>query len=151
MKAGRPKKVRYIQQMPKTVLFSPRGNPGRPDEVELTIEQFEAIKLADHQGCSQEQGATAMKISRAAFGRILRDARKRLADAIVNGKALRIRMGQAQIGVRRRDVSLEDLRKEVAQFKQRNQELLKVLSLEKKPGEEESGSISIERARSFSG
>ncbi|VAW12219.1 hypothetical protein MNBD_BACTEROID05-895, partial [hydrothermal vent metagenome] len=57
---GRRKKVRYIQNMPKTAQFSPRGNPGRPDEVELNLDQFEAVRLADHQGYDQSEGAVAM-------------------------------------------------------------------------------------------
>ena len=70
---GRPKKVRFIQRMPKVSQFSPRGRAGRPDEVELTIDQFEAIKLSDYQGFSQTQGAMAMRLSRPSFGRILRE------------------------------------------------------------------------------
>ena len=50
MDKGRRKKVRYIQNMPSIVQFSPRGKPGRPDEIELKIDQFETLKLADFQG-----------------------------------------------------------------------------------------------------
>ena len=97
---GRRKKVRYIQKMPKTAQFSPRGNPGRPDEVQLNIDHYEAIKLADHQGYNQSEGAKAMGISRPTFGRILREARKILADALTNSKIIRIRTGDTQVGVR---------------------------------------------------
>lgn len=100
MRKGRPKKVRYIQKMPKISQFSPRGRAGRPDEIELTIDQFEALKLAEYQGFSQVDGAKAMGISRPSFGRILREARKVVAIAIVDGKIIRIRMGSAQVGVR---------------------------------------------------
>ena len=97
---GRRKKVRYIQKMPKTSQFSPRGNPGRPDEAQLNIDHYEAIKLADYQGYNQSEGAKAMGISRPTFGRILREARKILADAITNSKIIRIRTGDTQVGVR---------------------------------------------------
>ncbi len=97
---GRRKKVRFIQKMPKTVQFSPRGNPGRPDEVQLNIDHFEAVKLADYQGYSQSEGASAMGVSRPTFGRILREARKILADALTNSKMIRIRTGDTQVGVR---------------------------------------------------
>lgn len=97
---GRRKKVRYIQNMPKTAQFSPRGNPGRPDEVELNLDQFEAVRLADHQGYDQSEGAVAMGVSRASFGRILRSARKVVANALVNGKIIRIRAGNVQVGVK---------------------------------------------------
>lgn len=99
-KKGRRKKVRYIQKMPKSAQFSPRGNPGRPDEVELNLDHFEAIKLADHQGYNQLEGAKAMGVSRPTFGRILRAGRKVVADALANGKIIRIRTGNVQVGVR---------------------------------------------------
>lgn len=97
---GRRKKVRYIQKMPKTAQFSPRGNPGRPDEVQLNIDHYEAIKLADYQGYNQSEGAKAMGISRPTFGRILREGRRILADALTNSKIIRIRTGDTQVGVR---------------------------------------------------
>lgn len=113
---GRPQKVRYIQNMPKTVLFSPRGKPGRPEEVELTLDQFEAIKLADFQGFSQRDGALAMRISRPSFGRILREARAKIADALVNGKIIKITLGKAQVGVRKADFTQATLREEIDRF-----------------------------------
>ena len=109
-KRGRPKKVRYIQLMPKVTLFSPRGKPGRPDEVLLNIDQFEALKLADFQGFDQTQGAIVMKVSRASFGRILRAGRKRVADALVNGKIIKIGIGDTQIGVRSKEfISMREI------------------------------------------
>ena len=94
---GRPQKTRLIRELPKIAQFSPRGKPGRPEEVELTIDQFEALKLADHQGLDQYKGAQAMGISRPSFGRILRVARKKLADAMVNGKIIRILGGNVSL------------------------------------------------------
>jgi len=109
-KRGRPKKVRYIQRMPKVSQFSPRGKPGRPDEINLTIDQFEALKLADFQGFDQSQGAIVMKISRASFGRILREARRNLSDAIVNGKTIKIGIGDMQVGVRSKEfISMREI------------------------------------------
>lgn len=107
---GRPKKVRYIQRMPKVTQFSPRGKPGRPDEILLSIDQFEALKLADYQGFDQTQGAIVMKVSRPSFGRILREARKRVSDAIVNGKTIKIGIGDTQIGVRSKEfISMREI------------------------------------------
>ena len=57
MSKGRHKKVRYIQKMPPIVQFSPRGKAGRPDEIELKVDEFEAIKLTDFQGYNQSEGA----------------------------------------------------------------------------------------------
>ena len=104
MRKGRHKKVRYIQKMPKTAQFSPRGNPGRPDEAELNMDHFEAIKLADHQGYNQTEGARAIGVSRPTFGRILREGRKIVADALTNGKTIRIRTGDVQVGVRHKNL-----------------------------------------------
>ena len=107
---GRPKKVRYIQRMPKITQFSPRGKPGRPDEISLTIDQFEALKLADYQGFDQSQGAIVMKVSRASFGRILRSARKNVANALVNGKIIKIGIGDMQVGVRSKEfISMREI------------------------------------------
>ncbi|MCA9404158.1 MAG: DUF134 domain-containing protein [Candidatus Omnitrophica bacterium] len=108
MRKGRRKKVRYIQEMPPVALFSPRGRPGRPDEIELKVDEFEALKLADYQGYDQSEGAQAMGISRASFGRILRNARKVLATAIVEGCCLRIRIGDVQVGVRQKNLPKKD-------------------------------------------
>lgn len=103
MQKGRRKKIRYIQKMPKIGQFSPRGKPGRPDEIELKVDEYEAIKLADFQGYDQSEGALAMGISRPSFGRILRNGRAVVADALVNGKIIRIRTGDVQVGVRQRN------------------------------------------------
>ena len=105
MKKGRKKKVRYIQKMPEIVQFSPRGKPGRPNEIELRLDQYETIKLADLQGYSQTEGATSMGISRPTFGRILREARKILASALINGMIIHIRTGDVQVGVRQHNLA----------------------------------------------
>lgn len=105
---GRKNKIRYIQQMPKIAQFSPRGRAGRPDEIELRIDQFEAIKLADYQGYNQAEGAKEMGISRPSFGRILRAGRKIVGDALVNGKIIRIRIGKVQVGVKQKNIPHKD-------------------------------------------
>ncbi len=112
---GRRKKVRYIQKMPKTAQFSPRGNPGRPDEAQLNIDHYEAIKLADHQGYNQSEGAKAMGVSRPTFGRILREGRKIIADALTNSKIIRIRTGDTQVGVRPHNLPAKRQLSETAQ------------------------------------
>lgn len=119
---GRPKKIRYIQAMPAVVQFSPRGRAGRPDEVEIKLDEFEALKLADFQGFGQSQGAQVMRISRPSFGRILREARKKIADALVSGKTIKIRMGDAQVGVLKKEFSLKalDLKKEIGSWEKVN-------------------------------
>ena len=94
---GRPRKIRHVQAIPKISQFSPRGRPGRPDEIILGIDEFETLKLADYQNLDQATGAKIMKISRPSFGRILREARRKLVDALVNGKIIRFFGGPISI------------------------------------------------------
>jgi predicted DNA-binding protein (UPF0251 family) len=76
---------------PNTLYFKPRGIPLiQLDEVCLSLDELEAVRLADYEGLYHEQAAEKMNISRPTFGRILGGARRKLADAIVSGKALKI-------------------------------------------------------------
>ena len=109
MKKGRRKKIRYIQNMPLVNQFSPRGKPGRPDEIELKIDHFEAVKLSDYQGYNQSEGSAQMGLSRPSFGRILREARQIIAEVLVHGKIIRIRTSDVQVGVRKSDLPIKDL------------------------------------------
>ena len=90
---GRPKKYRRIKKDPKIVRYSPRGKPGRPDEIDLKMEEFEAIRLIDFLGLRQQEAARSMWVSQQTFSRILKKARKALSDAFINGKIIRIQGG----------------------------------------------------------
>jgi len=94
---GRPKKTRIIQEIPKINQFSPRGKPGRPDEIELAIDQLEAVRLVDNLGLKQAQAAAKMGLSRQTLGRILKLARRRISDALINGKIIRIQGGEVKL------------------------------------------------------
>jgi len=94
---GRPKKTRIVQKVPKISQFSPRGKPGRPDEAELSIDQFEAIRLVDSLGLKQAQAAARMGLSRQTLGRILKLARKCISGALINGKIIRIHGGEIKL------------------------------------------------------
>jgi predicted DNA-binding protein (UPF0251 family) len=94
---GRPKKLRLIEKAPKISQFSPRGKPGRPDEIELGIDQFEALRLVDYLGLRQAQAASRMGLSRQTLGRILKLARKSISDALLNGKIIRIHGGKIKM------------------------------------------------------
>ena len=127
MKKGRRTKIRYIQKMPEIVQFSPRGKPGRPEEIELKIDEYEAVKLADFQGYNQAEGAAAMGISRPSFGRIVRSAHHVIADALINGKIIRIRTGDIQVGVRQKDFPVKDKssKKELVLYSQLREESIR--------------------------
>jgi len=82
--------------------FKPAGVPLRSlDEVRLSIEEAEAIRLKDLEGLDQEECARMMRISRPTFQRVLGAARKTLADALLNGKAIRIEGGNFEMAMRR--------------------------------------------------
>ena len=91
---GRPKKYRRILKQPRITRFSPRGRAGRPDEIEMAVEEFEAVRLADYLGYSQQEAAKSMHISQQTFSRILKRARRAIADILVNGKIIKIQGGQ---------------------------------------------------------
>ena len=90
---GRPKKYRIVKLDPKIAQFSPRGKPGRPDEVDLSMDEFEALRLADYMGLSQKEAATSMHISQQTFSRILRRAHKSIAHGLINGNTIKIQGG----------------------------------------------------------
>ena len=82
---------RHIEGQPGINYYKPVGIPLRfLDEVNLLLDEFEAIRLADLEGLYQEDAAEKMKISRQTFGRILTSAHNKIADAIINGKSIRI-------------------------------------------------------------
>ena len=90
----RPKKQRHIVCNPDICYFKPRGVPLRElEEVALTVDEYEAIRLADLLGLSHEEAGRRMDVSRATFGRIIQNARRVVADALVNGLAIRIEGG----------------------------------------------------------
>ncbi|MDD2653492.1 MAG: DUF134 domain-containing protein [Candidatus Omnitrophica bacterium] len=90
---GRPKKLRIIKNEPQIRQFSPRGKPGRPDEIELKFEEFEALRMTDFIGLSQKEAAQNMQISQQTFSRVLNHGRRSLAEALIMGKIIRIQGG----------------------------------------------------------
>ncbi len=88
---SRPKKCRCINCSPNSSYFKPKGIPlVQLEEVILSLDELEAIRLADHEALYHEEAAGRMGVSRATFVRILDSGRKKIADAIINGKALKI-------------------------------------------------------------
>jgi len=90
----RPKKDRLVGFNPTINYFKPRGIPVLDlEEVCLTIDERESIRLADLEDMSHELAGRQMGVSRATFGRIVQRARSIIADAIINGKAVRVEGG----------------------------------------------------------
>ncbi|NQT74115.1 MAG: DUF134 domain-containing protein [Chloroflexi bacterium] len=98
----RPIKWRKVGFIPEANYFKPAGIPMRDlEEVSLSIEELEAVRLKDQEGLQQEECAQRMGISRPTFHRVLGSARSKLADALTNGKAIRIEGGDFEIDRRR--------------------------------------------------
>jgi uncharacterized protein len=87
----RPRICRRVHCEPGFNYFKPRGVPmSELQTVELTVDELEAIRLNDLEGLEQTAGAEKMKVSQPTFHRILGSARKKVAEALINGKAIRI-------------------------------------------------------------
>ncbi len=98
----RPYCNRRIAGRPAAATFKPTGIPADElEEVIMTLDEFEALRLADLDGLYQEEAAGRMKVSRPTFSRIIESARRKVADALVHGKLLRIEGGPIHLGARR--------------------------------------------------
>lgn len=87
----RTKCHRNVEIDPKSTYYKPRGIPMNfLEEVSLEMDEFEAIRLKYHEGLYQDQAAQKMQVSRQTFGRILESANKKIAEALILGKAIRI-------------------------------------------------------------
>ena len=90
-KIGRPCKRRKVNFDPKVTYFKPQGVPMRELEiVELTIEELEAYRLRHDDDLEQKEAAEKMHTSPSTYQRILYMAYKKIADALINGKAIQI-------------------------------------------------------------
>lgn len=91
---ARPAKPRFVTGEPCVDFFKPRGIPMSELEEEcLSVEELEAIKLADIDGLYQEDAAERMEVSRPTFQRVLKSGRGKVARCLVEGKALGIEGG----------------------------------------------------------
>lgn len=87
----RRKKCRNIRCQPDALYYKPRGIPAEElEENILTLDEVEALRLADVENRSHEEAAAAMGVSRATFGRIVASARRSVAEALLTGKAIRM-------------------------------------------------------------
>jgi len=87
----RPRKKRLVAIDPEATYFKPRAIPlSELEEVSLKLEEIEALKLKFLDKLEQEQAAKRMGVSRTTFWRIFSGAGEKVADALINGKAIRI-------------------------------------------------------------
>jgi len=91
-------KCRRVAFLPQATYLKPAGIPLRLlGEVRLSIEEAEAIRLKDLEGLEQEPSAQRMNISRSTFQRVLASARRKIADALLNSKAIKIEGGNFEL------------------------------------------------------
>ena len=87
----RPVKPRRLNFNPGVTYFKPRAIPlSSLEEVELKLDELEVLKLCDYEGFEQKEAAKKINISQSTLQRILSSARKKIAEAIIKGKAIKI-------------------------------------------------------------
>jgi len=102
----RPRRCRRIGFQPDIVYFKPAGvRLVNLEEATLTFDELEALRLKDLEGVEQENAAKKMEISQPTFHRLIIAARKKVADALINGKAINIEGGNFKMAQTRRGFS----------------------------------------------
>ncbi len=87
----RPRLCRCVKFCPRVRYFKPQGIPLRKlEEVELTLEELEALRLKNVKGLEQVEAAKKMETSQSTFQRILASAYKKITEALIEGKAIKI-------------------------------------------------------------
>lgn len=103
----RPEIVKNVKVLPEHTWFKPAGVPRRAlEEIQLTVSELEALRLADIEGRYHEDASSIMGVSRPTFGRIIASARNKVATALIEGKAIRIKGGKFKC--RHKNRGLED-------------------------------------------
>ena len=99
---GRPRKCRWVEMEPGVTFFKPQGIPLRGlQQTVISVDELEAMRLADYQELTQEEVAKRMQVSRPTVTRMLARAHRAVADALVHGKAIRIEGGDYRLNFQR--------------------------------------------------
>lgn len=94
---ARPRKCRRVCRFPQTLSFVPPEREGSASEIILTVDEYETIRLIDREGLSQEDCGRRMAVARTTVQQIYADARKKLADMLVEGRPLLIDGGDFRL------------------------------------------------------
>lgn len=133
---AREAKCRRVAFIPPVKAFTPVGVPlSDLEEAVLKVEEIEAIRLKNHLNLEQEECAQMMQISRPTFQRILSEAYAKMADALTNGKGIRIEGGSYCLGngyCRRRDRKMEPM--ENCEFYDAGLDIKQIRQSENNPG-----------------
>ena len=90
---ARPRKFRTVCCLPDNPSFGPLNQTCQKKVVKMNVEEYETIRLIDLEGLMQEECAERMNVARTTVQRIYTDARKKLADSLINGMVLKIEGG----------------------------------------------------------
>ena len=93
----RPRKWRRVRGLPKRGHFGPLNCPHDLEPVIMTVDEYETIRLIDYEGMTQEECAVSMEVARSTVQGMYATARRKLADALVDGRPLRIEGGDYKI------------------------------------------------------
>ncbi len=94
----RPKKKRNVCCIPRSCAFGPLGDAsGSAEPVCMTVDEYETLRLIDLLGCTQEECAKRMEIARTTVQMIYNEARRKTAEALVNGRPLHIQGGNYRL------------------------------------------------------
>ena len=93
----RPRKWRKVCCLPERNRFGPLGATDDMESINMTVDEYETIRLIDLEGFTQEECAAHMSIARTTVQGIYDEARKKLADSLVNGKELWIEGGEYRL------------------------------------------------------
>ncbi len=94
---ARPRKWRRVCCMPEKTIFGPLDINNTKNKIIMTVDEYEAIRLIDYEGMTQEECAGSMAVARTTVQRIYSNARMKLAQALVEGKVLRIEGGDYEL------------------------------------------------------
>lgn len=96
---ARPRKRRNVCLLPEVNKFGPMGvgRKNKEDDVVMSVEEYETIRLIDLERLTQEECSKSMGVARSTIQRIYDESRKKLADALINGKNLKIKGGDYKL------------------------------------------------------
>ena len=93
----RPRKCRRVCGLPKATVYVPQGMTDASQAVILTVDEFETIRLIDNKGLSQEECSAYMEVARTTVQQIYNNARRKLSEALVEGRPFKIEGGEYQL------------------------------------------------------
>ena len=93
----RPRKCRRVCGLPRNLEFIPGSGACGKEPISLTVDEYETIRLIDKEGLSQEECGQLMEVARTTAQQIYNSARKKLAEALVNGLPLKIEGGDYRL------------------------------------------------------